>query len=664
MELLDGSRYGQGVWPRCLAEFQLDTLRLHSSRDIGDAAALRKEFRKLHSGLRTLDVKFSNAPAVFFTPVQDSSDSQPSTRKNATKRAKTTEVADDQQPHQELWDMNETHGGLEHLFIRGVHPVPVSLKARELALLPSSLLSLVLDDPKSRIDVELQSLPQTLQLLSLKPDSVNRASMKLLPPSLTDAGSIPMWNEAGVEALAKDLSILPNLRVFPHQGEFFNEDDLLKIGNPADNDIWPAMFKSLSFGSLTTPPIDKLPATLVSLYLNDCSDATISVEWITTMCPSTLQILHAESFDWSEIEANHWSQNLTTLGISNDETFNAAHFHRLPRHLKDLSISLCNFEEGEEAGKSLTEEELLEIGKTSLSQGLDAEIWASSALKSAHSRLRMGEANAETHTKQYADSIESGALFGLPLSITTLVIQNNMITYPMALPPRLTKINVAYHTLAPTAHYGWAHIPPTLTDVYLGTGRNAQEQAATSSCPMLSSLLSFAPNLQLSRLEVRCPSASSAENILECLPASLRYLTIWTPCAPIHYSKFELIPSTLFSLDISCKSFEPENHQWAKYLPRGLVHLQSHGMLLAGSALEELPTNLETCFISTLNLTVDHLLGAPCSLRKFRAKAFTSDSPQALPDWKSERISNYYVPFWRIWHSKSTEEILKTIEAL
>lgn len=650
LSLVDGQSFGVGRWPGCLHRFTLTELSLHSKRSLGDLVQVQVELSKLQSSLQSLEVSFVRALEAVFPRSKDSDASDEEALRSDPKRRKIADNGLDTLGSPASWSIGTTLPALEHLRIGGASSASRVLKEPELAQLPSSLLSLAVEDPASRCSVEVAALSRTLTKLALAPREITKFTLKSLPTSLTDINAC--LEDAAVELLAENPSILPKLKNFPHSGQFYHDDNLLQLGDHNNDGKWPATIKNVTFDCITGPPIDKLPSGLTSLTMADCS-TTITSEWLTSECPQSLQALDViESFEWDEIDHKlSWPPGLASLSyVVGGDYGDLSSLCRLPRF---------------ESFKQLTIKSVLRIADVArnIVPLNDLTIQGRSALGDNWTSVqqRLLQSGLET----YSAAIENGGCLGLPLQLTELSLIGCIFDrrLELILPPCLEKLRLSDYTFIQKKNF-LALLPPSLTDLsVLGLPEGLEDEL--EKWEMLSEEDPSATDLykatSLLRLELHFFVTESVEALLPYLPRSLRHLIIECPKSPLSDEGLKSLPTHLETLELLRTSIEPE-YAWASSLPRSLKEFKTDAKL-HGADLENLPTTLEILSSKFSDLTVDHVLGAPSSLRRLEAVAVANTGIDgALTANDCFALREAYCPLWRMWHAESSEEILANIQ--
>lgn len=645
-----------GRWPRCLKEFKLERLSIVSHQHaLCSVATLRKELKQLNGDLKELEIIAPGVCLALFggsskKAVVDTGDSDDMEQPKAAKRLKHQETADDRD-HEEIWNLDVTWSCMERLTFGGDdYGLPPCI----FALLPRSLLYLHINVSNADTIANLSTLPPKLQTLHI-PCVINSSkAIATLPRSITDIGS--SIDEETLLKLAKRPSLLPNLAHFPwEQDEDANGE--LKEWIFDEGGKWPQSILSLRFAE--TGPGDifgtKLPQALQSLSITaSYADYEIDHTYLQNNIPKSLTELQVDKIDFSQIDASMWPSGLIKLSL-NDGKFDLQWFHKLPRSLTTFSSSVDEpYETREHDDVPPFELDVaLENGRTSLAT-LDHDLW-----QSIKTDLVKKSKNGDD-TAAYIKAIESGRLFGLPLTLTSLNLGMTLHreSYTLLMPPRL--VTHELHTGKRfTSPQFFELLPPSLrtmqfADSYSEHSKKVWEAFSTKE--LADSGIYRASNLHTLYLDVDFGS-DLVGSIFKYLPRTLKRLRVNTK-SRVTAEEVADLPPTLTTLFLALKKMKVPQ-AWAYALPKSLTDLTSK-ICIAGNEFAVLPPNLRAIHIDAYDVTVDHLLSLPKHLSQvvinIMKTTATNDADGFIRDHQIAGLLNAFSPFWLI-HDASPEVI-------
>ena len=669
VELVDNRPDSTSRWPTCLTCFKLERLSI-TRRDgpFYPPDALRRQLEHLHRGLKTLQLYILDIESVLLGPseqagtpeeVQVSLDFPTQADeigfKPASKRLKfetSTEIPTSQH-HQLAWDLGTTWPSMELLELGSSMRVdflaPRSAAfhygPRVIALLPRSLTSLALLNCQIR-PVDL--LPPNLQTLSTFAKSLDVEDLPLLPTSITDSGR--SISDDGLQRLLEDPQLLPNLRRFSDDREShtFNLLAAVQGGLP-----WPADWTELRAPG--TPAA--VPPTLTSLSWSqsDFSFKSLSL-------PRGLTHLELPKIDWDEVQLSVWPSTLTYIAIDLGY-FNVHWLELLPRGLIKLYIAIDDYRAPRRPNnKKIGFESLCNAGRASLQS--DLALWTS---MKDHMLKNSTSANLEA-VNAYIKSVESGRLYGLPLTLTSLKVPS--LTAPngidcvlsikkLLLPPKLTTLRLAeIDCLNNPTLFG--SFSPTSSIQF--TVDNPQSLLDTFHCNPASSTLYRAASLTWLTIYNRRDRPGPIGSVFQYLPRTLLKLEIldmwtmkdtfgcWTMCA----EDLEQLPPNL-TLFAFYGLFIESPPKWVHRLPRTLESLVVPHLLITGAEIKDLPRNLGHLGCSLFEASLPQILDLPRSLATFTVRnclkhPSTSDR-HALASRAVYLLIRAFRPFWRVWEA-------------
>ena len=649
-------------YPRCLKEFvNLQRLSIVAKyQALCSVPTFRKELKKLSSTLTELKISALGATSAFFGgasrpdeayAIEDEDDEPPS-----AKRSKQVETADADAQHEEIWNLDVTWPHMKRFSLGGRGGFDNLINASVFALLPRSLEYLKLNPRFNHQLRDFSTLPSNLTTLILADESIDETALKRLPPSLTDIG-LSVDQEATI-LLAKKPSLLPNLVRFPYETD---PEATCEIKDEIFDNIrkWPRNIKVLTFLETNAEMIFdsemKLPAEMEHLSIScSYSDYDLNAEWLKKLLPKTVTELNVEKIDFSKITSSMWPPHMKKLTLS-DPKFGAHVLHKLPRTLINLEC-----QEYRDA-PSVAAPASLDSGINAI-EGIDNDLWNAIKPTLKDSLFANGDAGA------YISAVESGLLFGFPLTLETL----NLCTfrrYPkheLLLPPRLRELT--FVPLAPfDASEFFRLLPPYLTVLRLEgklNGLLACVQAWDAQSVDPSS--TWLSKSKILNLEIGCNEKGVAP-LLKYLPRGLRGLVLTASRSRFSTQAIRDLPQNLQSLVLMGR-FERDLSGWIDALPRSLTVLSAN-IPCEGSDLAKLPPNL-TSLDYRLNglITLENILSAPKTLSRVCHRFLIGDklSPGSLSKHELQSLYQDYQPFYNIFYTSraSIEEGIAQNELL
>lgn len=646
MDLRDFRNGSTSRWPQCLKEFKLQRLSL-TGRFTYPTEALRREIQQLHSGLRVLSLYLPQAlDAVLPLPkrrqVKDfgSDPTQPLLSHSAHSSTDNAHT---------YWDLGLTWPSLERLELSTGY-VPFGPQtdlrrygAHELSLLPRSLTWLEL--PSAAIIPE--ALPPGLKTLRVQP-SLALEDLHRLPTSITDLkGSVA---EPALLLIFDNPQLLPDLKRFPVEDfDLVLSAPIKHVREPAVQ--WPEIMLTLKTSTYDHRIFGVLPSSMTSLTLRRVRGDVPLLPTTIPILPRGLTYLSVIVIEWKEIDVNSWPSTLTTLLVDNEKHFHLDCFHLLPRNLKSVSIGMRSHESrfslypiGDDEESNLDFDALHAFGRASLAS--DPE-WPTMKHEILRSDARYAPLEA---LEAYIESIESGRLYGLPLTLTSIGLPHLLLdkTSTLLFPPRVKSPRYQ---------------------------QNRKLVEGPSSAHYLSLLLAALPPNASSHFKIT--SYNSVQGILQ--PESDLLLnskiTSLTFDAPAHENLFESLPRSLLGLHIPTYSFyakyvrlgakAPNSPQasfnlptWVRQLPRTLTTLYVPMMTITGQQIKDLPRQLTFISCSFFEVSLPQVLDLPRALSSLSVSKCggleTTLLRHCLTTQAWNTLISTYRPFWRIWEAGLT----------
>lgn len=554
---------GRAVWPECLKHFKLTSLRIkvHVNLDFG-VSSLKSELKKLHRGIKRLEIQAADAPTTFFRTADDASPSEPtSVYPPSSKRAKLQEGSDSDTQHSETWDIGSTFSELEHLFVAVAYVSRNSPAIhQDFGLsLPRTLTSLDLGSAGRSFPIVNFSLqcPPNLKYLSLPYRMLQPEELHHLPKQLERLHPDSMSENAMV-ALLENPQILPHLIDFPWTGHI-----AALSWYPIDGDYepqikrWPDNLRELQV-SQDAEVLYNIPLGRGLTFLS--FTGIRKRQWLdgnhlSHTLPASLTQLNVDNVKWKDVTAQCWPLSLTKLCIGDCQNFAPYHFHKLPRNLKFLEFESLQDEdrdEDEEEEESDDEidtepipslESLLKTGADFILQ--EADLWRpikQAIINNANTASTTDPLRASI-LNHYVENIERGLLLGLPLSLKILKIGTfvDKVCSDYVLPPLLETLELA---LPKSKFCLLDYIPSTMKKMYLftneggGEGLPARDPNLISNLKYLTQLHSLTWNIQ----------GSTDAFVTSYLPRSLTTLIINAQDIDNSPETFYHLPTTLLRL--------------------------------------------------------------------------------------------------------------------
>lgn len=594
-------------WPLALAHFQLEMLDIKTdSTSLGSIETIRCELKKLSPHLRRLHLTMPNVTEILFgaskenTPVPDDDETR------HPKRSKQLQdTVNEELRHESLWNLDLTWPNLEELQVSS-HLKEAPVNYRLFALLPRSLLKLSITSRfQPQDNHHLDTLPPNLQSLHLGTPLIAN-DVPRLPRSLTDLGDLPLLDEAAEWALVTRHKLFPNLISLPD----IDPDRFLAWQVESSDRTWPDTIKELTFDAPSVKLLERglpLPRNLTSLAFGAFDEDSLDAKWLREVqLPEHLVQLDLPYVNWDGIDSSIWPPTLRTLNF-NDDPIELANFHQLPRSITEchMMIDTATWTE-----KDLDLKSLLALGRSALT--LDDSLWQNTKAQLIERRQRLNTTR-DTFVETYIDRIENGHLFGLPLSLTQLRLQNlgAHVEYTahaglvmLLLPPLLTVVDLPGGF---TAHPSFLPLfPPDATA--LTTSFPLYENRSSIKDPTSTTLYKLT---QLRQIKIRTDRKAASRALL-CLPPDLNALTFYCIESRITTSILERLPPRLTRLEM--RGEIPRWKPWLHLIPRSVTHL-SMPHYLDGSDFCNLPPNLTSLEVRLRNVRLQDFWTHPKSLQ-------------------------------------------------
>lgn len=665
----DSDGYSSGRWPKCLKFFKLVKLSVRRPGGLCTPTTLCSELMQLHSGIEELVIEGCGAAHAFFPFQPRPTANHSKSNKSSTKASKSLENAAQSKSR----SMNGTESSSEvdwnkifpHLKILkiGGESHPRNIDDRLFALLPRKLTTFEFNRCRigSPAMQDFSSIPKSLTFLDLPYYTITKNNLAKLPKHIKTLGTC--LETSAMILLAKKPSLLPRLTVFPWAEEIGSECPLWDLYYDEDM-AWPANLTEISYSQKSALSFGiELPDSLTSLNVgNSCGKYDVFASGLSGL-PRGLVKISFCSAQWRKINPSDWPASLTELRVTFDDKFRVNDFCKLPRALKILHIS--------GGGGYATPyiypfnlENLLQSGRE-LIRGLDSDHWSLIKQRITSSTSK------SSYKSSYIDAIESGALFGLPLSLTTFRLGKiiNCTAADLLMPPLLRSLVIESNATNGSFNF-FDLLPSSLTSIkFLRPESKCSVEPLDTYNGLISAHPSMTPfyHLNLTSLSIELIIAESASTIIELLPRSLRNLGLASIKSRLTSDDILKLPQKLESLVLKCRSLEPRNN-WAHTLPLTLHTLDIDGGVLVGDEVVQLPPKLTSLDAPIYGVSLSHIMSMPRGLRRVKVtpmyanlKESWSISELSVYNWRT--LISIYKPFHRLYEAGERELLYELVEA-
>lgn len=618
-------------WPRCLKEFRLRSLSVECVHALCTTSTLRKELRSLHSDIKELALSFPDASKALFgltgPKTLEAIDSDEESTQPPSKRSKHAEDSDDKAALHDYacnWDL--VWPKLERLRLASraeyYHDSGLQLSPlHAFACLPRSLLHLELETQTFATPfTDFSTLPPYLQTLKLLPDILTESDLPLLPKTITDLGN--SVDEASLVLFAEDPNLLPNLADIPLPSGMEAGDGLPSLSERVydDRDLqWPERLQHLSILEYSSEQIfskdTPLPTNLKTLTIAlSSSTFDLTRNYLETTFPKHLTKLRVNRMCLDDgIESSMWPKTLTILEL-NDDNFGPYAFHKLPRTLTELNLDCM--EDRDEEYRPLPPfkiSEALEHGVRMI-KAEEAALWET--LKTQ--LIKQGDQFPSGNASEYIEYVESGHLFGLPLTLRTMRVCVFAYRHEcvLTLPPQVQDLEIESSKTTRTPAF-WSRLPPSLVDVIMDRAQIGDMETLDH----WDALFTSDPKdcaLYRSKFIQSFEYSTSRDDVWRCckyLPRSLLTLifSAYKSKRLVEIGKFDL-PPNLTRLEVNVQSTSYKN--LVDILPATLTWLNVSSARIPGRTLSQLPPRLIHLRCEFEEVTLEHLLAMPKTLIK------------------------------------------------
>ena len=587
---------GDVSWPIYLRNFRLRSLKFSSlSTPVTPPGPyIRSELRQLWPGLESLEVRGMDVEKAFKLA------KPPTKKKRAAKFSrkgnKRAKLAEDVEPTPEEvlygdWNMNLTHPSLKTLIIASTHTFnnrthpPIDFV--NIAFLPRSLTHLDVSHTRWTLTQEdCINLPPQLITLIVPSKPAPRRNWRYTP--IDDGGDLePVINEFVIDCLPHSITRIDSPT---GTGACYTTAALLTLATP-ERTCLPHLYEFPDTG--TTQLWEevhqlnggKWPSNLFKMVLKPSlrNDSWSSDIFAFHHLPTTITSLTTESIKWSDHPQPNpnetiWPPTLTSLTLTDPYCCN--YFHLLPRNLKRFTLHTRRDSDNSRVRDLST---LATSGQTTLNN-IDTEKWTN--IKRQLISIRDTELNADSRSDLdfYISEVESGALFGLPLTLEYVTCMSRNGDCPLSIVPPLvhradlSSLHELESSLSPLRaispylrEFTWsAYHSITLT------GRNGLR------------------NSRISKLTIITGATKTVSSFLmDNLPPNLKHLRIKPKYsnAPIAFEQLKNLPQSLITLQLYADLPTNNPVPWTSLLPHGLKELNIN-QSLGASDYKSLPPSL------------------------------------------------------------------------
>ena len=423
------------------------------------------------------------------------------------------------------------------------------------------------------------------------------------------------------------------------------------------NPLPPSLLQHILDGTLTWPHnitsligsegmnFETLPRSLTHFSWN--RNAPVFLPKSISILPRGLTSLYASTIKWNDIDVSTWPSTLTSLGVGTSLGFDVGCFHKLPRLLSDSRLT---DDANDEDISSFDFDALCDIGRNSLATD---PLWPS--IKNEILARRSSSVPLEA-LESYVKSIESGRLFGLPLTLEWLQLPNMLLptSAKLLLPPRVTDVQHQSCESSDHAHF-WTllleALPPTTSaDFELRMRETPEIKSLSAILPPTSNILSVS---RLSSLKIQ-PAFPLTEDFFKNLPRTLTCLHFnhQFGASEVIPEYLQHLPPNLRELNIHSPLFNYALSSWVHYLPRALEAIYASSMAIIGCHIKDLPPDLTRLDCSFFEVSLPQVLDFPSKLAKLSVHHSGGREATRLRHclidkaWKT--LFDAFRPFWRV----------------
>lgn len=643
MDLEDDSMLFRSRWPRMLKHLKLRKLSIECSRPLGSAEMLQRELLSLHSGLKSLLLHVPEAHRLLF-------DFGPSSPTGSPPPAKIAKISEDTRHRLDPSAQKPTFSALFPqletltLYIFG----PSTFGSHLWSQLPHSLTSLCVDNTAIE---DWACLPPNLTRLNSTENQLTGNQLALLPSSLTDIQAYFDTSAINYLLSAEGKQHLPNLDSFPFNRVQGNLDGPFAQIFMARE--WPKNTNDLFFQTeqqlgwlLDSVKVFPLPSSLTSIFL--CNLPSIKLSQV--FLPTTLLSLRVSSVgDWEEVLNSKVALPplLTDLKLDFDETFTPACFEFLPRGLRALHVNYgCR--------RYREDSFLLETAAQCLLEFKDADLWRDILEKSQR------DPQGLRYSKKNLDAIRAGKHFGLPLTLTKVLLTGSSTDdLTLALPPHVTEANLGI-SFSVRVNEFFETLPPSATKLTLPEAQDENDCLAWWMRLASMGQGAFGQNLvRLSLVDRR--SIHTLPGLFHLLPRTLTELESAAQ-GSISATHLTGLPESLQTLFLSSTTFT--TNRWAYYLPRKLQSAYINSATLQADDIHNLPPTL-TCLavMDFIELETKHITELPPRMSHVEAEISLvgpdSGSDHEHLDWVNILVCRHMLPRDRSITKKEVLELVR-----
>ena len=620
-------------WPQCLKEFKgLRSLKIvRPTGPLATPKTIRSELKQFSSSLKSLKLSADDALKVIIKEPStaqttlDAGDEEP-----AAKRPKLRETQaglEEGEKHEERWNIDNSWPQLETLSIVDSFRASADLTPADLAMLPRSLTHF---NCKQAIctSTDLSVLPPKLRKLKLALGGIVADALATLPRSLTELGN--SLSKRAVARWLEDRSLLPPTvsdRLLLNYSQYPTVLAAIAKGTLQ----WPENIEALTIQDpASIQVLENLPQSLVELVIiSSFGEGRLPVDlnWLNScIVPmSKLAVFYVDlDLEWPKIDAEIWPSSLTHMELA--AGISCENYHRLPRALQRL----------------ISETPLSEVTAPELKTLLDFGRRSLLASEQQWQAIKAALSDGTVQRAKYISEIESGRLFGLPLSLKSVILLNRDLK-GFILPPLVTKLDLN-PTPGDFTEFMVSSLPPPLTSLTIALQPDRIESLASVEGLSGSNreTSSFYNLKNLKELDLDLDILTNTAGVVKLLPPSLRSLYLKTLKGRLLPEHLKDLPPNLETLHIESRPVPLQN--WLHTIPRSVTRLILPQNDVLASDLINLPPNIERITLSVVDMNLDAVLSVPKSVSEFVVvKSASNNSP-----WFPITLLRAFRPFYTI----------------
>lgn len=632
-------------WPKCFKEFHLThldfTAAYQSMFEPNASLKLANHLKELYRGIKHLRVSAPDAlEAFFWYRPGDVTSSQLYARSLA---AVSNNGGVDQCQFALLpnWNWSSVFEALESLSIGASWKSHIALTDASFGVLPSLLISLNIETPYHNRILRFDHLPPQLATFVLPSDHLLDTDLSTLPSSITNIGQAVGTSVA--EYLLQVPSAIPNLEWLPTQ-ELYDAYQFPFDLDTIEADEWPTKIASLAV--VVDNLLPSFPPFLTDLACRSLSFPATHLKLLPSTLTS-LQVLDIPDFEAIE-SSSQFPLRLSTLKFYGTGFVQLSDLFKLPR-------GLLVYEGPAPRNETLDYEQALENGLKSLDLPEERKLW---------NRIKpylVGGAQGDMRVRadRYVEAVEKGGLYGLPLTLTKLIMKSSVSndSIDLVLPPWTTTFEMSTVRLS-SAEKFWSLLLPSVRSIYATSPALLLEEGSLSvpdNRPLVSMSTSTLNSLAITNWSPKGLSAAALDYFVASLPRTLKSLAFYQS-GTMEAQTLTKLPPNLTSLHLRSIVIY-EHNSWTYALPRSLKALYVPDLPIHADDWAHLPRNLLFLDIDTGPSSLADVIKYPNTLLRLEPKALKD---LTVDQWKIACAS--YAPFYRIFEFSSAQ-IQETIDS-